>query len=78
MGQFGMLTRENGFTKEGKHMKRWVNVELAKETAGRFKEYCRDYHIKFETSDCFNLIHFECLMDDMEIAKANDFIAARC
>ena len=58
--------------------KKWVNTELPKETAGRFKEYCRDMHIKFESSECYNLIHFECFMNEEEIIKANAFIDERC
>ena len=59
-------------------MKNWVNTELPKETAGRFKEYCRDMGVKYEASECGNLIHFECLMSiDQQIA-ANEFIDARC
>ena len=46
-------------------MSKWVNCELPKETAGRFKEYCRDMHIRYEASEC-------------EIAKANAFIDERC
>lgn len=59
-------------------MAKWVNCELPRETAGRFKEYCRDNHIKFESSECFNLIHFECYMDAEQIVKANNFIDERC
>lgn len=71
-------TNRNRSVNGGVIMSRWVNTELPKETAGRFKEYCRDMHIKYETSECFNLIHFECYMNDEEIAKANDFIDERC
>jgi hypothetical protein len=59
-------------------MKKRVSCELPRETAGRFKEYCRDMHIKYEPSECFNLIHFECYMDDDEIVKADAFIDANC
>lgn len=56
----------------------WVNIELPKETAGRFKEYCRDMHITYETSECFNLIHFECDMTETEVEAANNFINTHC
>lgn len=59
-------------------MKKRVNCELPRETAGRFKEYCRDMHIQFEASECYNLIHFECMMTETEIEKANQFIDERC
>ena len=54
--------------------KRWLNTELAKDEARRFKEFLRDSHIKYETSEAGNLIHFECLMDNLEKTRANDFL----
>lgn len=54
--------------------KKWVNTELQREIAGRFKEYLRDMHIKYEASECGDLIHFECYMCEDEIPKANAFI----
>jgi hypothetical protein len=63
---------------QGGVVMKWVNCELPKETAGRFKEYCRDMHIKFEASECGNLIHFECKMNAEMITKANKFIEERC
>ena len=59
-------------------MRTWYNVELAKETAGRFKEYLRDMHLKYEASECGDLIHFECLMSIDEQIAANAFISERC
>ncbi len=59
-------------------MARWVNTELPRETAGRFKEFLRDMHIRFEASEAGNLIHFECLMYDLEIVAANEFLEERC
>jgi len=59
-------------------MRTWYNVELAKETAGRFKEYLRDNHITYEPSENGNDIHFECLMSIDEQIAANDFISERC
>ena len=59
-------------------MTKHVNCELPKETAGRFKEWCRDMHIRYEPSECFNLIHFECDMTEEQITAANAFIDANC
>lgn len=59
-------------------MKRWVRCDLPKETAGRFREYCRDMHITHETSENGNCIHFECYMSAHEMEMANAFIEARC
>ena len=59
-------------------MARWVNTELPKETAGKFKEYCRDNGIRFEASECYNLIHFECYMTVSEVTDAMKFITENC
>lgn len=55
-------------------LKYHVSTELPKDVAGRFKEYCRDFHLWYETSECGNFIHFEVLATDEEIRKANEFI----
>lgn len=59
-------------------MSSWVRCELPKETADRFKRYCRDNNIKFEPSEMDNHIHFECYMSSSEMAKANEFIEEVC
>lgn len=53
---------------------KWVNTELPKKNSRTFKEYLRDMHIRFEASECGDLIHFECYMSQDEISKANAFI----
>ena len=55
-------------------LRTYYNVELPKETAGRFKEYCRDMHLKYEASECFNLIHFEVNCNENELKEANAFL----
>ena len=55
-----------------------VRTELPKATAGRFKEWLRDNHIKFEPSECGNLIHFEVWATEDEIKAGNAFIDANC
>ena len=53
----------------------YKNVELKKSIAGRFKEYCRDMHINFETSDAgYGYTHFEVLVNDEELRNANEFL----
>lgn len=54
--------------------KKWVNTDIPKDLAGRFKEFLRDFHIKYETSENGDDIHFEVYADEKEIAKANAFI----
>lgn len=54
--------------------RKYVSVELESEPAGKFREYLRDMHIVFETSGAGDLTHFECLMDEDEVRKANIFL----
>lgn len=55
--------------------RKWVNTELKGTDTGRFREYCRDMHINFETSEAgYGYTHFECLMTDAEMEDANKFI----
>ena len=57
---------------------RWKSVELPKETAGRFREFCRDNHVTYETSEAGCLIHFEVLVSSEMEATANKFLSERC
>lgn len=55
--------------------RRWLSTELKGNDVGRFREYCRDMHLNFETSDAgYGYTHFEVLCSDEELAKANGFI----
>lgn len=55
--------------------RKWVSTELKGTDVGRFREYCRDCHINFETSEVdYGYTHFECLMSDIEMEKANAYI----
>ena len=53
---------------------RWLSTELPKSIAGKFKEYCRDKHITYEASECFNLIHFEVFVTKKQAEEADDYI----
>ncbi len=55
-------------------MRNWYNVELAKESARKFKEFLRDYHIKFESSECGDQIHLEVYCNRLEMETANKFL----
>ena len=39
-------------------MKKWFNVELNERDAVKMKEFLTKKGIKFETSGCFELVHF--------------------
>ena len=56
-------------------MKKWFNVELEKTEAERLKMFLRGYGAKYETSGCFNLIHFEILCDLYDLNVINWFLA---
>lgn len=51
--------------------RKWMNVELVKETAAKFGAFLKANGIKHEPSSCFNLVHFEIYVNDEE-AKASD------
>ena len=55
-----------------------MSTEIPKETAGRLKEFLRDYYIPFEPSECGNLIHFEISLKPDEVDMVNLFIETRC
>ena len=52
----------------------WYNVEVSREEAGLLKECLRSNGIYFEPSEAYNLIHFECLMNDDEVDIVNEFL----
>ncbi len=54
--------------------RQWYNVELLKELADRFRVYLKQIGIKFEPSEAYNLIHFECYMNEKELAAANTWL----
>lgn len=59
-------------------LRTWMSTELPTETAGRFKEYCRDMHLKYEASEAGDLIHFEVKCSVTEAADADEFIDRFC
>ena len=55
-------------------MRQWYSIELEKELAERFKEYCRDMRLTYETSEAGNLIHFEVCASEPEMLAANNWL----
>lgn len=52
-------------------MKKWFNVELNERDAVEMKKFLTERGIKFDTSGCFELVHFEILLEkDSEDYKA--------
>ena len=51
------------------------SVELKGTDVGRFAEYCRDMYLNYETSEAGEYIHFEVLVSEEELEKANEFLS---
>lgn len=51
-----------------------MNTELSKRDADMFKKFLKSHNIKYEASEAFNLIHFECYVSDEEAALCDDFL----
>lgn len=54
--------------------KKYYNVELTPDKADKLKAYLKAESIYFEPSQCYNLVHFEILASETELAKANNFL----
>lgn len=65
-----ILDREKG-RRPVMEMKKWLNVELGKDRADKFKIYCKANYIKYEASEADNLIHFEVYVNEEEENKLN-------
>jgi len=46
---------------------KWYNIELKLLSAEVLKEYLRNNGIRFESSGCFDLIHFEIFVTSQQI-----------
>ena len=55
-------------------IRKWYSVELTREKACEFNKYLKDNQIKFEPSEAYNLIHFECYMTFEELYAANRYL----
>lgn len=55
-------------------MRTWKNVEVSKETAKELSAFLYDNNIDFESSACYDLVHFECNVNDYETDAINDFL----
>lgn len=55
-------------------MERYVNVEINENEAEKFRNFLKANNYKFETSSCYNLVHFEVYADDNGIRKADKFL----
>ena len=65
---------ENPFLVDDFYIKKWLNCELDRDSAERFKEVLRDMNIKYEPSECFNKVYFKVYCDDLERYILNDYL----
>lgn len=52
----------------------WKNVELTNEEADKFRLFLHDNGICFESSGCFNIVHFEVNCNADETHRINAFL----
>lgn len=54
---------------------KWFSVELSTITAALFKVFLRDNGIRFESSGCYNLVHFQIFIkDEKDYNACNSFL----
>lgn len=52
----------------------WLNTEVTKEEAEMLKDFLDENDIEYETSEAYDLIHFEINVNEYEKDAINDFI----
>lgn len=52
----------------------WKNVELDRADADRLGAFLYENDIEFESSECYDKIHFEVCTDDYETEAVNEFL----
>lgn len=52
----------------------WLNTEVTVEEAEMLKDFLNENDIEYETSEAYNLIHFEINVDEYEKDAINSFI----
>ena len=53
---------------------KWYNVELTQKESDLFKVFLMRNRIKFETSGCYNLVHFEVYASQTQADMLNTFL----
>lgn len=54
--------------------RKWLNVELSQADANELKDFLNDNDIEFESSEYYDKIHFEVLVNKYEKEAVNDFL----
>ena len=56
-------------------MKRWYNIEMTREGGEILKRYLTTHSIYHEHNECDGLIRIECLIDEYEAEKMEDYLS---
>lgn len=56
------------------YLRTWLNTEVTKKEAEILKEFLDENDIEYETSEAYDLIHFEINVSEYEKNAVNDFI----
>lgn len=56
-------------------MKSWYNIEMTREGAEILKRYLATHSIYHESSESDGLIRIECLIDEYEAEKIEDYLS---
>lgn len=55
-------------------MSKWWNIDLSESDSIKFRQYLLDNNYKFETSGCFELVHFEIFLTADEAAEVDKWL----
>ena len=53
---------------------KYYNIELTQTEAAAFKQFLHNAGIIFETSGCYNLVHFEIYASQKQVSMINSFL----
>lgn len=53
---------------------KWYNIELKQNESNLLKDFLKEYGIKFESSGCYNLVHFEIFASQSQVNMINSFL----
>lgn len=54
--------------------RKWKSVEVTKEIAEKLRRFLKVKGIRYEASGCYNLIHFQILVNERETEKINTWL----
>lgn len=58
-------------------MREWKSCEVSKGLADELRVFLKGNEIKYEPSSCYNLIHFEMLVDNLETNLVNQYLKSK-